>query len=174
MMRSTRLAMIATMVAIGAGAAVDARAASVPAGTVVRMERAVDTAAFARAIDRQFHITLRHVVATDIDRDGDLDIVASTDRGFMVWVNDGDGRLTKQSPKHAPMIEGAAPVGTWRHGRSHRELTVQNDAPTPGAENSRAHAPPLSAQRRSVSDRAAHRSTPRNANASRAPPRKTC
>ncbi len=132
--------------AIGIAASAQARAASVPAGTVVRVGRAIDTVAFARAMDRQFDVQLRRVVAADIDRDGDLDIVATTDRGFMVWVNDGAGRLTSQSPRHAPVVEGGAPADTWHRGHSHRDLTVQNDAPAPRIAARYAHAPPAAAR----------------------------
>ncbi len=41
-------------------------------------------------------------VTTDIDRDGDLDVVASTTgEPVVVWINDGHGHLTRQ---HAPPV----------------------------------------------------------------------
>jgi hypothetical protein len=154
--------------AIGMMASSQVRAASVPAGTVVRVGRAIDTVAFARVVDRQFDVQLRRVVATDIDRDGDLDIVAATDRGFLVWVNDGAGRLTSQPPRHAPVVEGGVPADTWHRGRSHRDLTVQNDTPTPRIAASYAHAPPPPAARAAIAharfvptDAAGSPSTPR-------------
>ncbi|MBI3491415.1 MAG: VCBS repeat-containing protein [Acidobacteria bacterium] len=157
--------------AIGMAASVQAHAAGVPAGTVVRIGRAIDTAAFARAVDRQFHVQLRRVVATDIDRDGDLDIVASTDRGFIVWVNDGAGRLTSQSPKHAPTVDGTAPAGEWRGGGSRRDLTVQNDAPSSRIEIEDALAPPPTVTRHAVrQDRRLHADAARGARTPRAPP----
>lgn len=171
-LRSSRrvIGAIGIVFAIGVAAAVDVHASTVPAGTVVRVERANDTAAFAQAIDRQFHVTLRGVVAADIDRDGDLDIVASTDRGFMVWVNDGAGRLTKQSPQHAPVVQGTVPAGTWRHGQSRRDVTVQNDTPSSGAAKEYAHAPPSVSRRGLSPDRSPWCSAAPSTNASRAPP----
>jgi hypothetical protein len=147
MISGARRAKVTIAFAIGLAASAQARAAGVPAGTIVRVGRAIDTAAFARAVDRQFDVQLRRVVATDIDRDGDLDIVASTDRGFLVWVNDGAGRLTSQSPRHAPVVDGGSPADTWDRGRSHRDLTVQNDAPTSRTATACAHAPPPAASR---------------------------
>ena len=56
------------------------------------------------------------IVTTDLDADGDLDIVAA-DRssgaiGIVVWVNDGDGRLTRKAPAPAGHLasEPASPT----------------------------------------------------------------
>jgi hypothetical protein len=56
------------------------------------------------------------LVTTDLDADGDLDIVAA-DRssgaiGIVVWVNDGAGRLTRKAPAPAGHLasEPAAPT----------------------------------------------------------------
>jgi hypothetical protein len=76
--------------------------------------------------------------------------VASTDRGFMVWVNDGAGRLTSQSPRHVPVVDGGAPADTWHRSRSRRDLTVQNDTPSSRIAANHAHAPPASAPRAAV------------------------
>lgn len=166
-----RRATVTIAFAVGMAASAQARAAGVPAGTIVRIGRAIDTAAFARALDRQFDVKLRRVVATDIDRDGDLDIVASTDRGFMVWVNDGAGRLTSQSPRHAPVVDGGAPADTWHRGRSHRDLTVQNDAPSSRTATSCAHAPPPVAARAAVvQDRFVQTGAASSPSTPRAPP----
>lgn len=61
---------------------------------------------------------LTSIVVTDIDRDGDADVVA-TDGALhlFVWINDGTGRLTRQAP--APPHEGrtaAPPRGVERGG----------------------------------------------------------
>jgi hypothetical protein len=52
------------------------------------------------------------LVAADVDADGDLDIVASAAAngpvGIVVWVNDGDGRLTRERPAQ-PHTLGAEP-----------------------------------------------------------------
>src|SRR5437588_12025331 len=62
----------------------------------VGVDRPIDVAAFERFIAARYHIQLRKVVAADIDRDGDIDVVGATDGGFIVWVNDGNGHLTSQ------------------------------------------------------------------------------
>jgi hypothetical protein len=114
----------------------------VPAGSVVRMERDIDLTAFMRLVATQYHIHLRRVVAADIDRDGDLDVVGATDRGFVVWVNDGAGRLTSQFPQQHPAVDGRAPADTWSGGAPRRDETIQNDLPSPRLPNPCAHAPP--------------------------------
>lgn len=142
-----------------------------PAGSVVRVDRPIDTEAFARLIATRFHVTLQHVVTTDIDRDGDLDIVASTDRGFLVWVNDGAGRLTSQPPRHAPAVDGSEPGDTWQGGRSRADETIQNNLPSPRLSGSYTSAPPNVAGRRAASvDAEPAATTVRTAKSPRAPP----
>ncbi len=125
--------------------ALPARAGTVPAGSVVRVEvggRTIDVAAFARTIATRFHVVLQRVVTADIDRDGDLDVVAATDRGFLVWVNDGSGRLTSQTPDPKPGLDGGSPDDTWSGGRARHDDTIQNDSPAPRLPTAYAHAPP--------------------------------
>src|SRR6185369_8085701 len=50
-----------------------------------------DANSFARQIALSYHVDPHRVLAADIDRDGDLDVLAATDDGFKVWVNDGHG-----------------------------------------------------------------------------------
>ena len=120
-------------------------AGTVPAGSVVRVDRTIDLAAFTRTIATRYHVVLERVAAADIDRDGDLDVVAATDRGFLVWVNDGGGRLTSQSPRPKSGLDGRSPGETWSGGRSGHAETIQNDAPSPRLAGAYAHAPPSSA-----------------------------
>ncbi len=50
------------------------------------------------AADRGLRVT--NTLATDVDRDGDLDAVAMTRRGrVLVWINGGDGRLVRLVPE---------------------------------------------------------------------------
>jgi hypothetical protein len=112
---------------------------------VVRVDaggRTIDVAAFARTIATRYHVVLQRVVTADIDRDGDLDVVAATDRGFLVWVNDGSGRLTSQTPDPKPGLEGGSPDDTWSGGRARHDETIQNDSPSPRLATVFAHAPP--------------------------------
>jgi hypothetical protein len=138
--RSFVFALVATAFAVAA----PARAASVPTGTVIRVDRTVDVAAFSRILEARFRLVLHRVIAADIDRDGDLDILAATDRGFVVWLNDGAGRLTSQSAKHKPAVDGRSPGDTWREDDARDGETVQDDVPSPRVASEYAHAPPLS------------------------------
>jgi len=121
------------------------RAESAPCAASMRIGVTLDAAAFVRGVAARYRIELRHVVAADIDRDGDLDVVASTDRGFLVWVNDGSGRLTSQTPQPKTGLDGRSPGETWSGGRSRGDETIQNDAPSTRLATSYAHAPPPSA-----------------------------
>ena len=127
-----------------ASVAAPARAATVPNGAIVRVDRPIDVAAFARAVATRYHVVLQRVVAADIDRDGDLDVLASTDRGFLVWVNDGNGRLTSQAPKPHPALDGDPPADTWNGSEPRDHETVQNGLRPLRLPDESAHAPPVS------------------------------
>lgn len=105
--------------------------------------QAADAGAFARQIAARYHVDQHRVVAADIDRDGDLDVVMATDRGFLVWVNDGAGRFTSQTAKHRPLIDGRDVADTWDAGRGGPEEWIPNGAPSMPIAAERAHAPPL-------------------------------
>ena len=166
-----RLSIVVALVAIALGVAAPASAASVPTGTVIRVDRTVDVAAFSRIIESRFRLVLRRVIAADIDRDGDLDILAATDRGFVVWLNDGAGGLTSQSAKHKPVVDGRSPGDTWREDEARDEETVQDDVPSPRVANEYAHAPPLSVRQLAPSSQSTLHSDPaRGTRAPRAPP----
>src|SRR5262245_51242684 len=96
-----------------------------PRGAVVRVGPTIDAATFARAVATRYHVVLKRVVATDIDRDGDVDVLSTTERGFFVWVNDGTGMFTSQAPKQRPAIDGTAPPDTWNGARPRDEETIQ-------------------------------------------------
>jgi hypothetical protein len=73
-------------------------------------------AGFAATIDRATSDQFVRVVADDVDRDGDIDVVASLDSlDLAVWKNDGAGHFTRQpSSRHtslqtqppAPSVDG--------------------------------------------------------------------
>ncbi|HJZ76179.1 MAG TPA: FG-GAP-like repeat-containing protein [Vicinamibacterales bacterium] len=47
------------------------------------------------------------LIDNDIDDDGDLDLVAATASGdIVIWLNDGHGRFTRQTPARAPTVGG--------------------------------------------------------------------
>ena len=139
-------------IAIGAVACLStpARAATVPNGAVVCVGRPIDVAAFARTVANRYHVVLQRIVAADIDRDGDLDVLASTDREFLVWVNDGAGRLTSQAPKPRPAIDGHSAPDTWNGAEPRDEETIQNESPSPRLPGEQPHAPPGSISQTAV------------------------
>jgi hypothetical protein len=135
-------ARVAIAAAVLVLAAATAARASVPAGAFVRVDRTIDVGSFSRTIATRYDIIVRGALTADIDRDGDLDIVASTDRGFLVWVNDGNGRLTSEKPEHKPIADGCPPDDTWEHGGACDAQTIQNEPPSSKVATADAPAPP--------------------------------
>ncbi len=135
-----------TVVMVGSfvGALVpSASAATLPPNAEIGVGTHVDVAAFERTVATRYHVAFRKVVAADIDRDGDLDVVAATDHSLVVWVNDGSGHLTTQSPKIAPAVDGRSPATTWKDRDLQRDEPIQNDAPSTPLLTADAHAPPV-------------------------------
>jgi hypothetical protein len=142
-----------------------------PRGAVVRVGPTVDAATFTRAVAMRYHVVLQRVVTADIDRDGDLDVLSTTERGVLVWVNDGTGRLTSQTPRHRPFIDGTAPPDTWNGDRTRNDETIQDDVPSLQLPSESAHAPPASiGSTAASSDVTLHSSAPHFGSAPRAPP----
>jgi len=165
------IAVVAIAVGCLVCAATAAHATTVPRDAVVRVGATVDAATFARAVALRYHVVLNRVVAADIDRDGDLDVLSTTDRGFLVWVNDGTGQLTSQPPKHRPFIDGAATPDSWNGGRPLDDQTIQSDVPSLRLPSEGAHAPPASIrQTTGVSDVTPSSAAPYTRSAPRAPP----
>jgi len=108
----------------------------------VAVGRQIDVAAFERTVARRYHIEFRKVVAADVDRDGDIDVVAATDRGFIVWLNDGAGHLTSQPPARRPAVDGTASGASWDGRDAHVDDPLQNDLPSPPLPGIYTHAPP--------------------------------
>ncbi len=82
------------------------------------------------ASDLNLH--LASLVTTDLDVDGDLDVVAADTTGgslrIVVWVNDGDGRLTRKAPI-APRNSGFAPSApSFSDHESSSYVTIQSDS----------------------------------------------
>lgn len=162
---------VVAMLAAAVCVAEPARAATLASGAVIRSDRTVDVATFSRFIEARFSVVLRRVIAADIDRDGDVDILAATDRGFFVWVNDGAGHLTAQSAKRKAAIDGTALGDTWRGDASRDEETVQNDLPSPKLPSGYAHAPPAPVRQSATPCAFTPRRDPsRGTRAPRAPP----
>jgi hypothetical protein len=148
-----------------------AEAASLPAHAEIRAGSCVEPASFRRLVANRYHVEFNQVVATDIDRDGDIDIVATTDQSFTVWLNDGTGHLTSQRPSNAPVIEGRAPATTWREGEERSDPSMNGGAPTMPLLVPSSHAPPvLGSKDAAAFDFSAGLSTRSRFSRSRAPP----
>ena len=132
---------------------------------------AADASAFARLVAARYDVDPRHVITADIDDDGDLDVVASTDRGFLVWVNDGAGRFTSETPKHRPMIDGHAPADTWDGAEASHDETIQSGVASAPLVTERAQAPPSLSSRSALWNHIVPcAGRPRGSCAPRAPP----
>ena len=131
--------------------------------------RAADAKTFAHQIALTYHVDPRHVLAADIDRDGDLDVLAATDDGFIVWVNDGAGRFTSQTPEPRPLVNGLPAGNSWNGTESLDRETIQSESIPIVA--SYAHAPPDDASRSTAAvDAVVHRSSALGYRTPRAPP----
>lgn len=168
--------------ALGAGAlvvavlspcsAASADAASLPAHADVRAGRCVEPASFRLLVADRYHVEFSKVIATDIDRDGDIDVVATTDRSFTVWVNDGSGHLTSQRPSQGgPGIDARAPATTWSGDDDRSDPSMNDGAPAAALLIAGAHAPPApNAGDAALLDCAARLSSRIRCSAPRAPP----
>ena len=168
--RALRAAFVALAV-VSPLAAASAHAQSLPVDAEVRAGRFVEPADFRQLVAIRYNVEFKKVVAADIDSDGDIDVLATTDRTFTVWVNDGAGHLTSQRPTHAPGVDATSPATTWRGGDDRSEPSTKDDAPTASILTDRAHGPPVlaasAAATREVSLRLAARIS---SSAPRAPP----
>ena len=128
-------------------AAVPARADDLPVGAHVQVARTFDASAFERAITRSYHITLKKVVAADVDRDGDIDVITASDGVVVFWVNDGQGFLSSsQASTRSSSVDGSAPAPGWDGGERDSDVAaVQDDPPSVPLTCACAHAPPLPA-----------------------------
>jgi len=66
---------------------------------------------FAETIDRETSDQFVRVVADDVDRDGDIDVVASLDSlDLAVWKNDGAGHFTRQPSSRPTSLQAQPPA----------------------------------------------------------------
>ncbi len=174
MLRGRSLPAIA-VISMVLACATSARAATIPAGSVVRVRGPIDLPAFARTIAARYQVVLHRIVAADIDRDGDLDVLATTGRDLLVWVNDGAGRLTSSNAStQSPALAPRPPRDTRRDSGDRPEETIQNEPPSPRLTSTFAHAPPQARSTASPS-RSRHLADAQpSAAAPRAPPSAGC
>ena len=135
----SRRSIVATVTAVAAGvlapSVVRAEASdSAVAVPLCELRAAHDlrVQALARAIDGLSKTTptpLLRIVAADIDRDGDLDVVATTrGLGLLVWINDGQGRLTPQRPRAPTGLRQDPPEAGFQGFGAGRDDPLQEDS----------------------------------------------
>ena len=120
-----RIAVVLAVLAFAASARA-ATSSTAPIHTGI----AVDIPAFEQTVERRSDVRFERVVAADIDLDGDIDVVASTNLGFLVWMNDGAGWLVQQAPIGRPRVDGAVPGTAWNDRDPNTDDTIQNDVPS--------------------------------------------
>jgi hypothetical protein len=135
-----RLALLA--VAICLPIAAPAQAGSLPPRAEVGLPSGVETELFRRLVASRYHVEFRIVVAADVDQDGDLDVVATTDRSVIVWVNDGAGHLRAQRLPHRPAMTNSGPANTWQGSEDRTDPTIQAGGAQFTSFVVRSHAPP--------------------------------
>jgi hypothetical protein len=173
-MFSSRMRLLALAVAVWLPSAVPARAASLPPRAEVglaSMPSGIDVAAFRQVVSSRYHVHFRVVVAADIDRDGDIDVLASTEHSLTVWVNDGAGHLKAQRLPQGPAAGVSVPGNAWRERERRVDPTLPGNASPSPVLVVRGHAPPVSGLGVSRASRIARIVTPDLLRSSpRAPP----
>jgi hypothetical protein len=127
-----------------------ARAATLPANAEVHAGQCVAATAFRQLVSARYQVEFQQVVATDIDRDGDIDVLATTDRSFTVWINDGAGHLTSSRTASGPSIERQPWSNVLGGHDGPPQPPANTDAPTTAVLTDRAHAPPVLATTRAA------------------------
>lgn len=108
--------------------AVPVSAASLPARAEVKAGKSVEPDVFRELVASSYNVQFNRVVAADIDRDGDVDVLAATDHTLTVWVNDGQGHLTRRVPAQ-PRQFGAGPDAPSLGERdSNSSVSIQTDS----------------------------------------------
>jgi len=143
-MFSSRVRVALLAMAVWLPMAAPARAGSLPPRAEVGLTSGIETELFRRLVSSRYHVEYRIVLAADVDRDGDLDVLASTDRSVTVWVNDGAGHLSAQRLPRHPLMTTREPDDTWQGTEDRVEPTIPGDGPLSTSFVVRAHAPPPS------------------------------
>lgn len=116
-----RFALLAALVALSSGwQRVDVLASTASGGRPQTFEAATLVASLPLSLAPPLDPGLRLValVASDIDADGDLDLVANDGSlDLLVWINDGSGHLTRRyaRPSSAWREDASAAYGDSRH-----------------------------------------------------------
>jgi hypothetical protein len=99
----------------------------------IAVDRGRDTplpAGFAATVDRATSDRFVRVVAGDVDRDGDIDVVASVGSlDLIVWTNDGAGHFTRLASSSHPALQNQPLAPTVDGDSLASNEWIQNDLP---------------------------------------------
>ncbi len=71
--------------------------------------------------------TVAALIESDVDHDGDLDLLATTSSGdVLIWVNDGHGQFTRHAQAPRRMLSGAP---AFQFGDSHTVIAAATPVP---------------------------------------------
>ena len=170
-MSFSRWRIVLLTMAVCVAMAAPARAGSLPPRAEVGLTTGVETELFRRLVSSRYHVEFRVVVAADVDQDGDLDVLASTDRSVTVWVNDGAGHLSAHRLPHRPAMTNSGPGNTWQGSDDRVDPTIQSDGAHVTSFVVRSHAPPQSdARMHAPASLTLSPASPARRSAPRAPP----
>jgi hypothetical protein len=171
--RVSRLAVrtFALLVAL-AGVSRPALAGTLPPGAEVPAGRSVDLTAFTRLVATRYDVQFDRVIATDIDRDGDQDVVGTGEPGVVVWLNDGAGHLTSQTLRPSTSVDNMrTPSTEWRQRTSTSDEPLASGTPSFSLPAGRRTVAPATTSRRPLRSIAVPTETdPEGTRVPRAPP----
>jgi hypothetical protein len=131
----------------------------------------LDAPALHRLVPSADRLQIRVALGADLDADGDVDVVATTDRDLVVWINDGSGHFHRRAAHRHPIADGPPAPDRWRGDGPGAAEAVQAGAVLVPLLVVRAHAPPLDTASQLLSVHAVPRSdVPVRSRSPRAPP----
>ena len=111
----------------------------------LRAGERLDAPALHRLVPSADRLQIRVAVGADIDADGDVDVVATTDRDLVVWINDGGGNFRRRAAHRHPVADGPPAPGRWSDDGFGAAEAVQAGTPLMPLLVVHAHAPPIDA-----------------------------
>ena len=76
-------------------------------------------------------IRVASLITTDLDADGDLDVIATDGSSdLVVWTNDGNGRLTRKAPRRASDLTPEPPPPSLAPDQQAALVSIQTAAPS--------------------------------------------
>jgi VCBS repeat protein len=111
----------------------------------LRAGERIDVPALHRLVPSAERLQIRVAVGADIDADGDVDVVATTDRDLVVWINEGGGHFRRRAAHRHPVADGPPAPDTWSDDGSGAAEAVQAGTVLMPLLVVRAHAPSVDA-----------------------------